>query len=119
MKKRIKGGFTLIELLVVIAVIGVLSAGVLTAINITSQLTKANLAKAKTFAASVENSLGFDQVGKWSFEDPSGDTAEDTSGYGNNGNLAGSSAVCGSGGACPAWQNSTQCDLGFGGCLSF
>ena len=62
-------GFTLIELLIVIAVIGILSVGLLIAINVTGNLDKTNLAKAKTFAASVENDLSINQVGKWSFEE--------------------------------------------------
>lgn len=107
-------GFTLIELLVVIAVLGILSAGVFTAINITGNLTKANLAKAKTFSASVENALAISQVGKWSFDD-SAAPGKDTSGYGNNGTLA-DDFVGGSG---PTWQTVDQCGLGFGGCLSF
>ena len=66
---KARKGFTLIELLIVIAVVGVLAVGVLTAINVTSQIGKANLSKAKTFSASVENSLAINQVGKWSFEE--------------------------------------------------
>lgn len=81
-------GFTLIELLVVIAVLGVLSAGVLTAINITGNINKANLAKAKTFSASLENALAISQVGKWSFEETVS-PSKDTSGYGNEGTWSG------------------------------
>lgn len=104
-----KAGFTLVELLIVIAVVGVLSAGVITSINIVSKINSANIAKAKTFAASVENNLSINQVGKWSFEDGSGITAKDISGYSNNGTLSGGAT----------WQTPSQCGLGLGGCLSF
>src|SRR3989338_5518668 len=71
-------GFTLIELLIVIAVIGILSGGILTVINIGGNIKKANLAKVETFDASIQNALGFDLVGEWTFDDG---TAKDTSGY--------------------------------------
>jgi len=103
----IKQGFTLVELLIVIAILGILSVAVLGAINVTSSLNKANLSKAKTFAASVENALSINQVGKWSFDD-SASPGKDTSGYGNDGTVNGAT-----------WQNANQCGLGFGGCLSF
>ncbi len=45
--KTIQKGFTLIELLVVIAVLGVLAAGVLTAINPLKRIQQANDAKIK------------------------------------------------------------------------
>ena len=111
-------GFTLIELLVVVAVLGILAGGILIALNIGGTLGKANITKAKRFAASLENGLVISQVGNWSFEDGSADTAKDTSGYGNNGNLAGAT-LCPGGTACPTWKTATDCDLGFGGCLSF
>jgi len=112
-------GFTLIELLVTIALLGILAGGILIALNIGGVLGKANITKAKKFAASLERGLVISQVGKWSFEDGSGDTAKDTSGYGNNGDLAGSATTCPGGAACPTWKTATDCTLGFGGCLSF
>jgi len=105
-------GFTLIELLIVIGILGILAAGVVVAINPLAKINSANLAKTKTFAASVENSLAISQVGKWSFEEQTGTIASDTSGYGNNGTLNNSSM----------WKSAADpaCkDLGFGGCLSF
>jgi len=77
---RLKRGFTLIELLIVIAVLGVLAGGVIVAINPTAKINAANMAKAETFSASVQNSLSMDLVGEWTFDDG---TAKDTSGYGN------------------------------------
>ena len=112
-------GFTLIELLVVVAVLGILAGGILIALNIGGVLGKANITKAKKFAASLERGLVISQVGKWSFEDGSGDAAKDTSGYGNNGDLAGAATTCPGGTACPTWKTATDCTLGFGGCLSF
>ena len=106
---RMVRGFTLVELLIVVAVVGVLSVGVLTAINVVSNINKATIARAKTFAASVENDIAISQVGKWSFEEGSGTVAKDTSGYGNNGTLTNG----------PTWQTPSQCGVGLGGCLSF
>ncbi|MEK7533911.1 MAG: LamG-like jellyroll fold domain-containing protein [Patescibacteria group bacterium] len=107
--KRLSGaGFTLVELLIVIAILGILSVAVLGAINVTSSLNKANLAKAKTFSASVENTLSINQVGKWSFEESSS-PSKDTSGYGNDGVWNGG----------VTWQDANTCALGFKGCLKF
>jgi len=104
-------GFTLIELLVVIAVLGILASGILTVINITSQVEKATITRAKKFAASLENGLAVNQVGKWSFEEGQGVLPKDTSGYGNDA-IAQSIPP-------PTWQDADACVLGFGGCLSF
>lgn len=86
-------GFTLIELLIVIAILGILSVAIVTALNVVGNLNKATLAKAKTFSASVENALSINQVGKWSFEEGSGITAKDTSGYENNGTISGGGSM--------------------------
>ncbi len=87
-------GFTLIELLIVIAVLGVLSVGVLTAVNVTSQINKANLAKVETFDASIQNSLSIDLVGEWKLDQETTIPGppvkvKDTSGYGNDGTVTG------------------------------
>ncbi|OGH28815.1 MAG: hypothetical protein A3E12_03945 [Candidatus Levybacteria bacterium RIFCSPHIGHO2_12_FULL_39_9] len=82
MKIILVRGFTLIELLIVIAVVGVLGTGVLVAIDPAGKINSANIAKAETFSAGIQNSLGFDLVGEWTFDD---NTFKDTSGYGNNG----------------------------------
>jgi len=115
-------GFTLIELLVVVAVLGILAGGILIALNIGGTIDKASLTKAKKFAASLENGLAISQVGKWSFEDAdTSDTATDTSGYSNNGNLGGpDSCITAIGlGACPTKLTASACELGLGKCLSF
>ena len=112
-------GFTLIELLIVIAILGILAVAVVTALNIVGNLNKGTLARAKTFNASIENALSINQVGKWSFEEQNGDTAKDTSGYGNNGDLGGTSNACPGAAACPTWKTAIDCGLGYGGCLKF
>ena len=95
-------GFTLIELLVVVAVLGILAGGILIALNIGGVLGKANLTKAKKFAAQLERGLVISQVGKWSFEG----NVNDTSGYNNTGTLQGNATY------------DVSCDkLGFGQCL--
>jgi len=117
-------GFTLIELLVVVAVLGILAGGILIALNIGGVLGKANLTKAKKFAAQLERGLVISQVGKWSFEDAdTSDSAADTSGYGINGNLGGttlpSCTSANPGGSCPKKLTASACELGLGKCLSF
>jgi prepilin-type N-terminal cleavage/methylation domain-containing protein len=82
LNKFFSKGFTLIELLIVIAILGILGGGIVVAIDPISKINSANLAKAETFAASLQNSLAIDIVGEWTFNDG---TAKDTSGYGNNG----------------------------------
>jgi len=77
--------FTLIELLVVIAVIGLLASIVI--VNLTGTRSKANIARGLQFSQSIHHTLGAYAVGVWSFDEGSGTTANDSSGYGNNGNL--------------------------------
>lgn len=50
-------GFTLIELLVVIAVLGVLAAGVFTAINPTKRINQANDAKIKSDTGQISQAM--------------------------------------------------------------
>jgi len=81
--------FTLIELLVVIAVIGLLASIVI--VNLTGTRSKANIARGLQFSQSVHHALGAYAVGVWSFDEGSGTTANDASGYGNNGTINGAS----------------------------
>ncbi len=55
--RRNVSGFTLIELLVVIAVIGVLAAGVFTAINPLKRLQQARDSQRKIYLAQIQNAL--------------------------------------------------------------
>jgi prepilin-type N-terminal cleavage/methylation domain-containing protein len=79
-------GFTLIELLITIGVMGVLATGVIVVIDPAAKINAANVAKAETFSASMQNNLGFDLIGEWTFNDG---TAKDISGYGNDGVVSG------------------------------
>ncbi len=85
--------FTLIELLVVIAVIGLLSSIVL--VNLKGTRGKARIAKGLEFSQSIQHALGSEAVGIWRFEEATGNTAYDSSGYGNNGTINGASPVAG------------------------
>ena len=77
--------FTLIELLVVIAIIGLLASIVI--VNLAGTRGKASIARGLQFSQSVHHALGSEAVGIWSFDEGSGATAYDASGYGNNGTL--------------------------------
>ncbi len=81
--------FTLIELLVVIAIIGLLSSIVL--VSLKGVRERAKIAKTLEFSQSIQNALGSEAVGIWSFDEGSGSTAKDSSGYGNNGTISGAS----------------------------
>jgi prepilin-type N-terminal cleavage/methylation domain-containing protein len=82
--------FTLIELLVVIAIIGLLSSVVLVSLRGAGEKTQ--IAKGLDFNNSIQNTLGVDAVGIWDFDEGSGTTINDSSGFGNNGTLSDSLA---------------------------
>jgi prepilin-type N-terminal cleavage/methylation domain-containing protein len=82
-------GFTLIELMVTIAIVGLLVVIVLVAFS--GQTDKARIAKTLQWSRSVEHLLGADAVGIWTFDEGSGATAIDSSGYGNDGTIYGAS----------------------------
>ncbi len=96
--------FTLIELLVVIAIIGVLASIVL--VNLSSAQNKAKTAKSLQHSQSIHNALGAYSVGVWNFDEGSGNTAKDSSGYGNHGTIHGAIYT-------------TETPLGHGHALSF
>lgn len=99
-----KKAFTLIELLVVIAVIGMLASIVL--VSLSGTRGKATMAQKQSFASQVNHVLGAYAVGIWQLDEGSGTAAKDSSGYGNNGTIAGAT-----------WQTQDNCALG--ACLSF
>jgi prepilin-type N-terminal cleavage/methylation domain-containing protein len=84
-KKRI--AFTLVELLVVIAIVGLLSTIVLAVTSGVSE--QGRIAKGLQFSKHLENSLGAYLVGRWSFDEGTGTTTSDVSGWGNSAVLTG------------------------------
>jgi len=77
--------FTLMELLVVIAVIGLLSSIIFAITRGANE--QGRIAKGLYFSQHLHNSLGSWAAGIWSFDEGSGTTANDISGWGNNGTL--------------------------------
>jgi len=77
--------FTLLELLVVITIIGILSSIVI--VSMSGSTDSATIAKGKTYAQQVHALLGANAVGVWNFDEGTGTTLTDISGYGNNGTL--------------------------------
>jgi len=82
---KFKRSFTLIELLVVIAIIGLLSSVIL--VNLSGPREKARITRSLEFSQSVQHAIGIEAVGIWDFDEGSGTTVKDASGYANNGTL--------------------------------
>jgi prepilin-type N-terminal cleavage/methylation domain-containing protein len=81
-------GFTLMELLVVIAIFGLIASIVF----VISQgaLDSARISRGLQFSQHLQNSLGSYAAGIWKFDEGSGATTSDTSGWDNNGTLVNS-----------------------------
>jgi prepilin-type N-terminal cleavage/methylation domain-containing protein len=77
--------FTLLELLVVITIIGILSSIVI--VSMSGSTDSATIAKGKAYAQQVHALLGANAVGVWNFDEGTGTTLTDISGYGNDGTL--------------------------------
>ncbi len=86
-------GFTLIELLVVVAVLALLASIVFS--NLGGAREGARISNALSFQSQTHSLLGSDLVGWWNFNEGSGTTAGDISGYDNHGNIIGATYVDG------------------------
>jgi prepilin-type N-terminal cleavage/methylation domain-containing protein len=91
-KRNKQKGFTLIELMVDIAIVGLLSSVILVATK--GSTDKANIAKTMQWSRSIESLLGPYAVGIWNFDEGSGTTVSDLSGYGNDGAIYGATWRC-------------------------
>jgi prepilin-type N-terminal cleavage/methylation domain-containing protein len=91
-KRNKQKGFTLIELMVGIAIVGLLSSVILVATK--GSTNKANIAKTMQWSRSIESLLGPYAVGIWNFDEGSGTTVSDLSGYGNDGTIYGATWRC-------------------------
>lgn len=79
--------------MVAIAIIGLIASLVLVAISGGGIQSQARIAKTLEFSQSVNNALGAYSAGSWGFDEGSGATARDGSGYGNNGTISGATYV--------------------------
>lgn len=91
MNKRFSRGFTLIEILVVVSIFGLISSVALA--NLQTARQKAEVAAGQQFHATVERSLGVDEIGKWEFDEGLGTTAVDGSGNGRDGSVVGATYI--------------------------
>ena len=83
MKNKEKS-FTLVELMVVISIIGLLSSIIL--VSLSNAREKAKIATSLSFSSQVQNFIGMESVGEWSFNNNLNDTF---SGFNNNGTWVG------------------------------
>ncbi len=86
-------GFTLIELLVVVAVLALLASIVFS--NLGGAREGARISNALSFQSQTHSLLGSDLIGWWNFNEGSGTTARDISGYDNHGTIVGATYVDG------------------------
>lgn len=86
-----KKSFTVIELMVGVSIIGLVASIIL--INLKGPTEKARIVKSLQFSQNINNALGAEAAGIWSFDDCSAGTIKDASGYGNNGIIFGASCT--------------------------
>ncbi len=87
LKRNNQRGFTLIELLVVIAIISLLSSVIFSKVSISRE--RARIASGQQFESQVSHGSGDELQGAWLLNEKTGSVAMDSSGYGNNGTIAG------------------------------
>ncbi len=104
--------FTLIELLVVVAVLALLASIVFS--NLGGAREGARISNALSFQSQTHSLLGSDLVGWWNFNEGSGTTARDISGYDNHGTIVGATyvdGVPGTGGTALSFNGSSYVTL--------